>query len=182
MLSNKAVALALGALLAVTLPWWAGNQYQLHMAALICVYWILISGLNMVIGYTGQLSIGHVGLLAIGAYAFAILVGKMGWHPALAVATAGALGGLCGLALGLPSLRLPGFYFAMATMAFAMIVNELVLAQVDLTGGGIGLPGPLFPAPFHRLLLSGGGARARGHAAELEHCPPHVGPRADVDP
>ena len=148
MLRNKAVALALGALLAVTLPWWAGNQYQLHMAALICVYWILISGLNLVIGYTGQLSIGHVGLLAIGAYAFAILVGKMGWHPAVAVAAAGALGGLCGLALGLPSLRLPGFYFAMATMAFALIVNELVLAQVNLTGGGVGLPGPLFPAPF----------------------------------
>ena len=148
MLRNKAVALALGALLAVTLPWWAGNQYQLHMAALICVYWILISGLNLVIGYTGQLSIGHVGLLAIGAYAFAILVGKMGWHPALAVAAAGVLGGLCGLALGLPSLRLPGFYFAMATMAFALIVNELVLAQVNLTGGGVGLPGPLFPAPF----------------------------------
>ena len=148
MLRNKAVALALGALLAVTLPWWAGNQYQLHMAALICVYWILISGLNLVIGYTGQLSIGHVGLLAIGAYAFAILVGKMGWHPALAVVAAGVLGGLCGLALGLPSLRLPGFYFAMATMAFAMIVNELVLAQVNLTGGGVGLPGPLFPAPF----------------------------------
>ena len=60
MLRNKVVALALGALLAVTLPWWAGNQYQLHMAALICVYWILISGLNLVIGYTGQLSIGHV--------------------------------------------------------------------------------------------------------------------------
>ena len=148
MLRNKTVALAFGALLAATLPWWAGDQYQLHLAALICVYWILIAGLNLAVGYTGQLSIGHVGLLAIGAYAFAILVGKMGWHPALAVAAAGALGGLCGLALGLPSLRLPGFYFAMATMAFALIVNELVLAQVNLTGGGVGLPGPLFPAPF----------------------------------
>ena len=148
MLRNKTVALAFGALLAATLPWWAGDQYQLHLAALICVYWILIAGLNLAVGYTGQLSIGHVGLLAIGAYAFAILVGKMGWHPALAVAAAGALGGLCGLALGLPSLRLPGFYFAMATMAFALIVNELVLAQVKLTGGGVGLPGPLFPAPF----------------------------------
>ena len=148
MLRNKTVALAFGALLAATLPWWAGDQYQLHLAALIGVYWILIAGLNLAVGYTGQLSIGHVGLLAIGAYAFAILVGKMGWHPALAVAAAGALGGLCGLALGLPSLRLPGFYFAMATMAFALIVNELVLAQVKLTGGGVGLPGPLFPAPF----------------------------------
>ena len=148
MLRNKTAALAFGALLAATLPWWAGDQYQLHLAALICVYWILIAGLNLAVGYTGQLSIGHVGLLSIGAYAFAILVGKMGWHPALAVAAAGALGGLCGLALGLPSLRLPGFYFAMATMAFALIVNEVVLAQVNLTGGGVGLPGPLFPAPF----------------------------------
>ena len=145
---HKRIALGLGALLAATLPWWAGDQYQLHLAALICVYWIMIAGLNLVVGYTGQLSIGHVGLLAIGAYAFAILAGKLGWHPAVAVAAAGALGGLCGLALGLPSLRLPGFYFAMATMAFALIVNEIVLAQVGLTGGGIGLPGPSFPAPF----------------------------------
>lgn len=148
MFSNKNIALALGALLAATLPSWAGDQYQLHLAALICVYWILIAGLNLVVGYTGQLSIGHVGLLSIGAYAFAILAGKMGWHPATAAAAAAALGGLCGLALGLPSLRLPGFYFAMTTMAFALIVNELVLAQVALTGGGIGLVGPVFPAPF----------------------------------
>jgi branched-chain amino acid transport system permease protein len=148
MSTRKIAALIVGALLAVTLPFWAGDQYQLHLAALICVYWILIAGLNLVVGYTGQLSIGHVGLLAIGAYAFCILAGKMGMHPALAVAAAGAIGGLCGLALGLPSLRLPGFYFAMATMAFALIVNELVLAQVDFTGGGIGLPGPVFPAPF----------------------------------
>lgn len=135
-------------LIAATLPLWSSNQYQLHLAALICVYWILIAGLNLVVGYTGQLSIGHVGLLAIGAYAFAILAGKMGWHPGLAVVAAGGLCGLCGLVLGLPSLRLPGFYFAMATMAFALIVTEIALAQGDLTGGGIGLPGPLFPAPF----------------------------------
>ncbi len=145
---NKKAALALGALLAASLPWWAGDQYQLHLAALICVYWVLIGGLNLVVGYTGQLSIGHVGLLAIGAYTFAILAGKLGWHPGAAVVAAGALCGLCGLALGLPSLRLPGFYFAMATMAFALIVNELALAQGGLTGGGIGLPGPGFPAPF----------------------------------
>jgi branched-chain amino acid transport system permease protein len=144
----RPASLCIGALLAIALPWWAGDQYQLHLAALICVYWILIAGLNLVVGYTGQLSIGHVGLLAIGSYAFAILAGKFGWHPSVAVAAAGAIGGLCGLGLGLPSLRLPGFYFAMATMAFALIVNELVLAQVGLTGGGIGLPGPLFPPPF----------------------------------
>lgn len=144
----KPYALGLGALLALALPWLAADQYQLHLAALIAVYWVLIAGLNLVIGYTGQLSVGHVGLLAIGAYAFAILVGKLGWHPALALAAAGAIGGLCGLAFGLPSLRLPGFYFAMGTMAFAIMVNEMVLAQGQLTGGGVGLAAPMFPAPF----------------------------------
>jgi branched-chain amino acid transport system permease protein len=146
--TTKALSLLVGAILIATLPFWAGDQYQLHLAALIAVYWILIAGLNLVVGFTGQLSIGHVGLLSIGSYTFAILAGKMGVDPTLSVFVSGLLGGLCGLALGLPSLRLPGFYFAMATMAFSMIVNEIVLAQVDLTGGGIGLPGPLFPKPF----------------------------------
>ena len=146
--TTKTLSLIVGAILIATLPFWAGDQYQLHLAALIAVYWILIAGLNLVVGFTGQLSIGHVGLLSIGSYTFAILAGKMGVEPTLSVFVSGLLGGLCGLALGLPSLRLPGFYFAMATMAFSMIVNEIVLAQVDLTGGGIGLPGPMFPKPF----------------------------------
>ena len=146
--TTKTLSLLVGAILIATLPFWAGDQYQLHLAALIAVYWILIAGLNLVVGFTGQLSIGHVGLLSIGSYTFAILAGKMGIDPTLSVFVSGLLGGLCGLALGLPSLRLPGFYFAMATMAFSMIVNEIVLAQVDLTGGGIGLPGPMFPKPF----------------------------------
>ena len=145
---KRAVALAVAACALLLLPFWAADQYQLHLAALIAVYWVLIAGLNLVVGYTGQLSIGHVGLLSIGSYAFCILVGKWGLDAYTSTAVAGMLGGLCGLALGLPSLRLPGFYFAMATMAFALIVNEIILAQVDLTGGGIGLMGPLYPEPF----------------------------------
>ena len=146
--STRKVALALGGAAILTLPFWAGDQYQLHLAALICTYWILIGGLNLVVGYAGQLSIGHVGLLSIGAYAFAIAAGKYGVHPSLALLLSGSLGGICGLLLGLPSLRLPGFYFAMATMAFSLIVGELALAQGDLTGGGVGLAVPTFPPPF----------------------------------
>jgi branched-chain amino acid transport system permease protein len=143
-----------------TLPYWSRNQYQLHVASLIAVYWILVAGLNLVVGFTGQLSIGHVGLLAVGAYTFAILAGKLGLDPALAVVAAGTLGGVCGLLVGLPSLRLPEFYFAMATMAFALIVTELALARGDLTGGGVGLPAPAFagplatPAGFYWLVLA----------------------------
>ncbi len=134
--------------LLATLPWWARDQYQLHVALLIGVYWILIAGLNLVVGFSGQLSIGHVGLLAIGAYTFAIVAGTHGINPFVATLSAGGIGALCGLLLGLPSLRLPGFYFAMATLAFALIVSELILAHGDLTGGGVGLSVPGFPAPF----------------------------------
>ncbi len=145
---RKAAALVVAGALAISFPWWAGDQYQLHLAALIAVFWVLIGGLNLVVGYTGQLSIGHVGLLALGAYTFSILAGTLGLHPTLATVAAGALCGLFGLLLGLPSLRLPGFYFAMATMAVALIVGELIMANDELTGGGIGLPAPAFPAPF----------------------------------
>jgi ABC-type branched-subunit amino acid transport system permease subunit len=144
---RSALRAALGIAL-VALPWWAGDMYQLHLAQLIGAYWVLIAGLNLVVGFSGQLSVGHVGLLAIGAYTFAILAGSHGLHPALAVACAGGIGALCGLLLGLPSLRLPGFYFAMATLAFALIVSEIILAQGGLTGGGVGLAVPGFPPPF----------------------------------
>lgn len=147
-MSKSLGSIAGAAALLATLPWWANDQYQLHLAALIGVYWILVAGLNLVVGFAGQLSIGHVGLLAIGAYAFAILAGRYEWSPWIALAICGGIGGACGLLLGLPSLRLPGFYFAMATMAFALIVAELTLALGDLTGGGVGLAVPGFPAPF----------------------------------
>lgn len=141
-------AVVLAGLALATLPYWVRDQYQLHLAALIGAYWVLIAGLNLVVGFAGQLSIGHVGLLAIGAYSFAILAGTHGWNPELTLLVSGALGGVCGALLGLPSLRLPGFYFAMATMAFALIVSELSLAQGGLTGGGVGLSVPGFSAPF----------------------------------
>ena len=97
---SKIASLVFGALLIATLPFWAGDQYQLHLAALVAVYWILIAGLNLVVGFTGQLSIGHVGLLSIGAYGFAILAGKGGWNPYAAMLVSGAIGGLCGLRSG----------------------------------------------------------------------------------
>lgn len=146
--STGFAGLLAGGVALATLPFWAGDFYQLHLAQLIGVYWILIVGLNLVVGFTGQLSIGHVGLLAIGAYTFAFLAGTHELNPLFAIAVAGVVGGLCGLLLGLPSLRLPGFYFAMTTMAFSLIVTELTLAQDEITGGGIGLAVPGVSAPF----------------------------------
>lgn len=134
--------------LALFAPMLTNNQYHVHLLALIAVYWVLVAGLTLVVGYAGQLSVGHVGLLAIGAYAFMILAGRLEMHPLLAMLASGLLCGLCGFLLGLPSLRLPGFYFAMVTLAFSMIVTEVLIARADLTGGGAGMSAPFFNAPF----------------------------------
>jgi len=130
------------------MPFLTANLYYLHVVTMIGVYWVLIASLNLLVGYTGQLSIGHVGLLAVGAYAFCLLVGSAGWNPFLAMLAGGVLCALVGLLLGLPSTRLPGFYFAMLTLAFGLIVTELARAEQWLTNGSVGIPAPDFPPPF----------------------------------
>jgi branched-chain amino acid transport system permease protein len=135
------------AVLVILLPL-LGGPYAVHLATLIAAYWTLIAGLNLVVGFTGQLSVGHVGLLAVGAYMFAILTARGIAGPEVALVLAGITGGLCGLLLGLPSLRLPGFYFAMTTLAFTIIVVELAVALTDVTGGGTGVMVSAFSPPM----------------------------------
>ncbi|WP_198952814.1 MULTISPECIES: ATP-binding cassette domain-containing protein [unclassified Achromobacter] len=136
--------------LAALLPL-AGNNYWTVIATRAAIYWILVSGLNLVVGYAGQLAIGYVALLTLGAYITSVLAaGNVlpAMPPFLALACAGAGGGVFGLVVGLPALRLRTFYFAMATLGFATIVTQIALAWGDVTGGGIGLSGPAMPAPF----------------------------------
>ena len=136
--------------LAALLPL-AGNNYWTVIATRAAIYWVLVSGLNLVVGYAGQLAIGYVALLALGAYITSVLAGGNvlpAVPPLLALVCAGVGGGVFGLVVGLPALRLRTFYFAMATLGFATIVTQIALAWQDVTGGGIGLPGPAMPAPF----------------------------------
>jgi branched-chain amino acid transport system permease protein len=144
----RLLLLILFAAVAALLPIITDNLYYLHVATMIGVYWVLIATLNLLVGFTGQLSVGHVGLLAVGAYAFCLLVGSSGFDPFLAMLSGGVLCALLGFLLGLPSLRLPGFYFAMVTLAFGLIVTELALAEQWLTNGSVGMSAPDFPPPF----------------------------------
>lgn len=146
-LAPAAAALAAAALLPGVV-----DNYWMQIAALACVYWVLISGLNLIVGYAGQLAIGFVGLLAIGAYTASILCEKLGVPALAALVLAGCSGAFFGFLIGLPSLRLKNFYFAMTTLGFATIVTQIALGWGSLTGGGIGLPGPVFPAPFDKPL------------------------------
>ncbi|SJZ44624.1 branched-chain amino acid transport system permease protein [Enhydrobacter aerosaccus] len=127
------------------------DSYIGLIATRACIYWILVAGLNLVVGFAGQIAIGWVALLTLGAYTTAVLTAGTVLpvvHPFLALAISGAAGAMFGVVVGLPALRLRTFYFAMTTLGFATIVTQVALAWKGVTGGGIGVPGPVFPAPF----------------------------------
>ncbi len=134
--------------IALALPF-SGNDYWAVIASRAAIYWVLVAGLNLVVGFGGQLAIGYVALLTLGAYTASVLVARTGLHPFLAFAAAGGVGAVAGVIVGLPALRLRTFYFAMTTLGFATIVTQVALAWQSVTGGGIGVPGPVMPAPFN---------------------------------
>jgi ABC-type branched-subunit amino acid transport system ATPase component/ABC-type branched-subunit amino acid transport system permease subunit len=127
------------------------DSYAGVIAQRACIYWILVAGLNLVVGFAGQIAIGWVALLTLGAYATAVLTAgtvMTEWPAYLALAVSGLVGAIFGAIVGLPALRLRTFYFAMTTLGFATIVTQVALAWKSVTGGGIGTPGPVFPWPF----------------------------------
>jgi branched-chain amino acid transport system permease protein len=134
----------------VALPLFGGGYWGV-IATRACVYWVLVSGLNLVVGFAGQIAIGWVALLTLGAYGASVLVAGNATPPLppyLALAIAGVVGAVFGLIVGLPALRLRTFYFAITTLGFATIVTQVALAWQSVTGGGVGVAGPVFPAPF----------------------------------
>jgi branched-chain amino acid transport system permease protein len=127
------------------------DSYVGVIAQRACIYWILVAGLNLVVGFAGQIAIGWVALLTVGAYTTAVLTAgtvTSAWDPYLALAASGLGGAVFGGIVGLPALRLRNFYFAITTIGFATIVTQVALAWKSVTGGGIGTPGPVFPWPF----------------------------------
>lgn len=137
--------------IAILLPF-IGNDYWALIATRAAIYWVLVSGLNLLVGYAGQLAIGYVALLTLGAYTTSVLAaGNVlpAVHPFMALLLAGIVGSVFGVIIGLPALRLRTFYFAMTTLGFATIVTQVALAWQSVTGGGIGITGPEFPAPFN---------------------------------
>ncbi|MFZ0374326.1 MAG: branched-chain amino acid ABC transporter ATP-binding protein/permease [Xanthobacteraceae bacterium] len=136
--------------LGIAFPLFGGGYWGL-IATRACVYWVLVSGLNLVVGFAGQIAIGWVALLTLGAYATSVLAAgnvTPALPPYLALAIAAAIGGVFGLIVGLPALRLRTFYFAITTLGFATIVTQVALAWQSVTGGGVGVAGPIFPPPF----------------------------------
>jgi ABC-type branched-subunit amino acid transport system ATPase component/ABC-type branched-subunit amino acid transport system permease subunit len=136
----------LGIAALLVFPFVFTSPYYLHLVTVIAIYSIVTLGLDVVFGYTGEVSLGHSALFGIGAYTAGVFAFQLGWGflPALPVGILTAA--LFGAILALPALRVTGPYLAMVTLAFSTIVQILINEMTFLTNGpmGIALRLPLF--------------------------------------
>lgn len=145
----------------ILLPFWASN-YWLGEIAYVFILCIASLGLMVLIGYTGQISLGHAAFVAIGAYAHVWLM-RQGVPMAASIPLAALITAFAGFIIGLPAIRVSGLYLAMVTLAFAIIVEQVIGLWRPVTGGFMGMPVPraeLFglalhrPAPFYWFCLA----------------------------
>jgi branched-chain amino acid transport system permease protein len=156
--------LAAAVALILLIPQWAG-EFRLGQFTYVAIYFVALLGLNILIGYNGQISLGHGAFMGIGGYTAAILIlgreglGLTGAHPPdwlpehgmrpiFAIPLAGLFTGLIGYLFGLPALRLAGVSLALATFAVAVSLPLIAKHYENVTGGGGGVSLPLPTTPF----------------------------------
>jgi len=128
-------------ILLLTAPLYMSN-YWLSILNIITITIIAATGLNILTGYCGQLSIGHAGFIAVGAYTSAVLTGQFNVPFLVGMLCGGLMAGLIGMLFGLPSLRVKGFYLAISTIAAQFIIMWVIKNWTSVTGGNIGLNVP----------------------------------------
>ena len=132
--------LAVAGLLA--LPWFVPQSSGLLNSLVIAgILFIGVLGLDVLMGYAGQVSLGQAGFMAIGGYTAGILAVRYGWSPLLATAAGIVVSLLCALLLSLATMRLRGVYLALATLAFSLLIDSLTVGMMETTGGPSGLVG-----------------------------------------
>ncbi len=130
-----------GALVIFLFPVVVANEFYVHLAQVLCYTAIAVIGLNILLGLSGQMSLGVSGFYAIGAYGSALLSSQLGLPLVLSMTAGAALAGSAGLLVGLVALRTRGIYLTMATLAFGFIVEIAAQRWTDLTGGTMGIFG-----------------------------------------
>jgi branched-chain amino acid transport system permease protein len=125
------------------------RNYYVYVANYMAINIIVVVGLNMLVGYTGQISLGHSGFFAIGAFSTVVLITTLHFPFMLALPTAGLIAALFGFLLGLPALRLEGPYLAIATLGFGLTITQII-GKIEMFGGRQGLhTPPLAIGPWH---------------------------------
>lgn len=135
----------LGALILLAFPLVYRNEYYKSLLVKILIYVILASSLNIINGYSGQFSLGHAGLMCIGAYTTALVSTRHEVNFILLILLSGAVTALAGFLVSLPTLKLKGIYLSIVTLGFSEIVRLVALNWTDFTGGPMGVKG--IPAP-----------------------------------
>jgi len=131
-----------------SMPLWITDGYVLQLVFRVIVFAVLGMAWNLIGGYAGQLSLGHVAYFGIGAYAMTLSTERIGWNPWLGVVLGAVLAVVAALIVGSVTFRLRGPYFALSTIAAAEIIRVLVQNQDELTHGAVGTNAPLlFQAP-----------------------------------
>lgn len=145
---NKKILIlsVLGIAALALLPLVVRNPYYLHLVETILIYAILLFGLDIVVGYTGQVSLGHAGLFGIGSYTAGVLYFKLSLPFLIALPASIVVTAVFGAILALPALRVTGPYLAMVTLAFGTIIQILINEMTFLTNGpmGVKIPKPTF--------------------------------------
>jgi branched-chain amino acid transport system permease protein len=136
-----------------TVPLWLHNQYYLHSLVVAGIFMLAAMSLNLLLGYTGQLSLGHVAFFGIGAYVsaltslgfsvtvFGFVVTHEPWPPFIGLMLGAAIAGFFGYLIGKLAFRVRGAYFVIVTVSFAEVVRLVTLNWVELTNGPLALPG-----------------------------------------
>jgi branched-chain amino acid transport system permease protein len=139
--SGRALLAFLAAVAVV--PWLLPNQYLVHVVVLAGLYVILAVGLNLVMGYANQVSLGHAGFYGLGAYVSAVLSVRYGLSPWLGMPIAAVATGALAYVVGIPTLRLTSYYLGMATLGIGVVLQLAFVQLHGITGGSSGLAGIL---------------------------------------
>ncbi len=138
---NNLTAFVTLALVLALLPFWVTNNYHRSILVFIGFNTMLTVGLSLLMGYTGQISLGHAVFFGCGAYITGLLTTRYNWSPVLAILAAAVLTGLLAYVIGIPIFRLRGHYLAMATLGLNIIFETVVVTETEWTGGPNGLLG-----------------------------------------
>ena len=128
------------ALVIIVLAFVLPSNFYLRVAALVWISALTVIGLNLLMGFAGQVSLGHAGFFGLGAYAVAVLPAELGFHPLLAVVAGALLCGVIAFVVGRPILKLKGHYLAVATLGFGILIAMALSNEAWLTGGPDGMP------------------------------------------
>lgn len=132
-----------GVTLAVLLvvPWLGLNSYQMNIVVKVAIYITLALGLNILVGYTGLVSLGQAGFVAVGAYTTTILTKVYGWNFFTSLIVCVFIAAAVGIVIGLPSLRLTGTYLSIITLGFGEIIRTVIIVWEPVTNGPMGIRG-----------------------------------------